>query len=209
MFLNIVVLTLFFAFYGVLHSLLASLPVKKQLRQLLGPAVDRWYRLFYNGVAVVTLLPLVPLLALLPDQTLYVAPSPWRWLLVAGQLLAVVGLGLAFLQTNPLHFLGLAQLWGGKPQQNGQLVVNGFYYWVRHPLYFFSLLLLWLSPVMTVNLLITYLLISLYFYVGSIYEERRLVIEFGTAYQEYQRCVPRLIPWRGRCYKPQPEMEAS
>jgi protein-S-isoprenylcysteine O-methyltransferase Ste14 len=208
MFLNIAVLTLFFTGYAILHSLLASLAAKNWLRQLLGPGVDRWYRLFYNVVAVVTLLPLFPLLALLPDQLLYVVPAPWRWLLVLGQLLALVGLGLAFLQTYPLHFLGLAQLWAGDPQQSGQLVVNGFYHWVRHPIYFFSLLLLWLSPAMTINLLITYALITLYFYIGSIYEERRLVVEFGPAYQAYQRCVPRLIPWRGRCYKAQPQMEA-
>lgn len=208
MFLNILVLTLFFAGYAVLHSLLASLVVKQWLRQRLGSGIDHWYRLFYNVVAVVTFLPFLPLLAFLPDQLLYVVPPPWRWLLVIGQLLALVGLGLAFLQTNPLHFLGLAQLWASKPQQNGQLVVTGFYYWVRHPIYFFSLLLLWLSPVMTINVLISYVLITLYFYIGSIYEERRLVVEFGPAYRAYQRCVPRLIPWRGRCYKPQPEMEA-
>lgn len=208
MFLNILVLTLFFTGYAVLHSLLASLAAKKRLRQMLGPGVDRWYRLFYNLVAVVTLLPLFPLLALLPDQLLYVVPAPWRWLLVTGQLLALAGLGLAFLQTHPLHFLGLAQLWAGEPQQSGQLVVNGFYYWVRHPIYFFSLVLLWLSPAMTINLLIVYVLFTLYFYIGSIYEERRLVVEFGPAYRAYQRCVPRMIPWRGRCYKPQPQMEA-
>ena len=61
---------------------------------------------------------------------------------------------------------------------------------------------------MTVNLLTTYLLITLYFYIGSIYEERRLVVEFGQTYREYQQCVPRLIPWRGRCYRPQLEVEA-
>ena len=70
-------------------------------------------------------------------------------------------------------------------------------------------MLLWLSPVMTLNLLVTYLLISLYFYIGSIYEERRLLAEFGAAYQAYRRCVPRLIPWRGRCYNPETTLESA
>ena len=39
--------------------------------------------------------------------------------------------------------------------------------------------------------------------------ERRLLIEFGQAYREYQRCVPRLIPWRGRCYRPQANLGTS
>ena len=209
MLLSILVLSLFFIFYAVVHSLLASLTAKNWLRRVIGPSVDRWYRLIYNVVAVVTFLPLFPLLALLPDQTLYIVPPPWRTLMLAGQFLALAGLGLAFLQTDPLHFLGLSQLRTRQAPENGQLVVNGFYYWVRHPLYFFSMLFLWLTPMMTVNLLVTYLLITLYFYIGSIYEERRLLREYGQAYQEYQRCVPRLIPWRGRCYKPQPEMKVS
>jgi hypothetical protein len=53
---------------------------------------------------------------------------------------------------------------------------------------------------MTANLLTTFILLSLYFYIGSICEERRLLVEFGQAYQVYQRQVPRLIPrvrlWR-------------
>jgi len=210
MLVSIVVLTLFFVIYSVIHSLLAGLPAKNWMRRTFGPSVDRWYRLAYNIVAVVTLLPLFPLLALLLDQTIYIVPSPWRWLMLAGQLLALAGLGLSLLQTEPFHFLGLAQLWT-KPDagHNGQLAVTGLYYWVRHPLYFFSMLFLWLTPAMTVNLFITYLLISLYFYIGSIYEERRLLIEFRQAYREYQRCVPRLIPWRGRCYKPQTGWETS
>ena len=209
MLLSVLVLSLFFIIYAVVHSLLASLTVKNWLRRAIGPSVDRWYRLFYNVMAVVTFLPLFPLLALLPDQTLYILPPPWRWLMLAGQLLALTGLGIAFLQTDPLHFLGLSQLWPQQSTENGQLVVNGFYHWVRHPLYFLSILFLWLTPVLTVNLLVTYLLMTLYFYVGSVYEERRLLKEFGPAYREYQRCVPRLIPWPGRCYKPQPEMKTS
>jgi protein-S-isoprenylcysteine O-methyltransferase Ste14 len=67
---------------------------------------------------------------------------------------------------------------------------------VRHPLYFFGLLFLWLTPVMTINLLTTYLLFTLYFYIGSFFEERRLRAEFGPAYRQYQQRVPRLIPGR-------------
>jgi protein-S-isoprenylcysteine O-methyltransferase Ste14 len=48
---------------------------------------------------------------------------------------------------------------------------------------------------MTLNLLTTYILFSFYFYIGSFFEERRLLAEFGAAYQAYQQRVPRLIPW--------------
>jgi hypothetical protein len=55
---------------------------------------------------------------------------------------------------------------------------------------------------MTVNLLTVYILITLYFYVGSFHEERRLLAEFSDAYRDYQQQVPRLIPRPGRCYSP-------
>ena len=198
---SIVVLTLFFVSYAVVHSLLAGLSVKNWARRMFGPATDRWYRLFYNIFATITLLPLFLLLAILPDQTLYVVPTPWRWLLVGGQLLALLGMGLAAIQTNLFHFIGLSQLLSENPTEHGSFTVDGFYNWVRHPIYFFSLLFIWLTPLMTINLSVTYLLFTIYFYSGSIYEERRLVAEFGPAYQEYQRRVPRLIPIPGRRYQ--------
>jgi protein-S-isoprenylcysteine O-methyltransferase Ste14 len=92
------------------------------------------------------------------------------------------------------HFLGLAQIIARRPKDSNGLSVSGFYGWVRHPLYFFSLLFLWLTPVMTTNLLAAYLLFTLYFYLGSFLEERRLLAEFGSAYREYQQRVPRLLP---------------
>jgi protein-S-isoprenylcysteine O-methyltransferase Ste14 len=198
---SILVLSLFFGLYAALHSLLASLPVKQRAKRILGPTTDRWYRLAYNIFAVVTLLPLFPLLVLLPDKTLYIILAPWRWLMIAGQLLALAGLGVAFLQTEPFHFLGLAQLFAKQPAEINSFSVHGFYNRVRHPLYFFSLLFLWLTPVMSVNLLVTYLLITVYFYIGSVYEEKRLLAKFGATYQDYQRRVPRLLPLPHRRYQ--------
>jgi len=73
-------------------------------------------------------------------------------------------------------------------------VINGMYRFVRHPLYFFSLLALWSMPVMTVNLLMFNIGATLYFVIGSRVEERRLVQSYGEAYRAYQQRVPGLIP---------------
>jgi protein-S-isoprenylcysteine O-methyltransferase Ste14 len=54
---------------------------------------------------------------------------------------------------------------------------------------------------MSVNLLTTYVVFTLYFYFGSIHEEKRLLAEFGVAYRDYQQRVPRLIPLPGRRYE--------
>jgi protein-S-isoprenylcysteine O-methyltransferase Ste14 len=40
------------------------------------------------------------------------------------------------------------------------------------------------------------MVISVYFMIGAVLEERKLVLEFGEEYREYQRTVSMLFPWR-------------
>lgn len=72
--------------------------------------------------------------------------------------------------------------------------VRGPYRWVRHPLYFFTLIMIWAHPYLTVDRLLFNVLWTLWLVVGSILEERGLVAEFGNEYREYQSKVPMLIP---------------
>jgi protein-S-isoprenylcysteine O-methyltransferase Ste14 len=197
---SILVLGSYFVGWAILHSVLASNRVKAWSERTIGLVARRWYRLLYNAVAAITISPLLVLVATLPDRSLYAVPAPFRWAMVAVQLLALVGLAWTVLRTRPLHFAGLEQLWVKEPAAESPLQVRGIYCHVRHPLYMFSLVLVWLTPTMTANLLVLYALMTLYFHVGSIHEERRLLSEFGDAYRDYQQRVPRLIPRLKRCY---------
>ncbi len=194
--LNSLILTLYFVLYGLIHSWMANLSVKKWIQETVGFAVMRGYRLAYNIFALVTLMPFFVLQATLPNPLLYSAPSPWLWLMVGGQIVAIIGISITLLQTGLLHFLGLSQLFTENPPENTPLSGKGLYKFVRHPLYFLCMVFLWLSPIMTLNQLIGYILFSFYFYIGSKYEERKLVAEFGETYRDYQRHVPRLFPFK-------------
>jgi protein-S-isoprenylcysteine O-methyltransferase Ste14 len=197
MLLSIITLIVYFAVWAAVHSVMASYAAKQWARRLFGPD-DRWYRLCYNIIAVVTAGPLVMLILYLPDAALYVVPAPWRWLMWGIEGLALLAMAVALLQTGLRSFLGLA-----RPNQTpGRLHVRGFYCWVRHPLYSLGMLVIWLWPMMTVNFLTTIICFSIYLYVGSLFEERRLVAEFGDAYRAYQSQVPRFLPRRGCRYKP-------
>ena len=110
------------------------------------------------------------------------------------------GAAVAVAQTGVFRFVGLTQVLAGQPEEGGPLQVRGLYCYVRHPSYFFSLVVIWLTPLMTINLLAVYLLFTLYFYLGSLHEESRLVAEFGAAYEVYRQHVPRLVPRLRRCY---------
>lgn len=74
------------------------------------------------------------------------------------------------------------------------MVTNGVNRWVRHPLYTAGLVFIWLIPIMTSNLLALNLGLTVYLILGAIYEQRKLVREFGEQYIRYQERVPMLIP---------------
>ena len=185
------------ALYGVLHSLLAANRVKALAARWFGSAgYRRGYRFFFSVVGAISFLPVLLLVARLPDRTLYTIPAPWVFLTVAVQGLALLGLLWGVMHTGALRFVGLEQLFE-KPKADSlpeRLVVSGLYRWVRHPLYTFSFLLLWLTPVMTVNVLALNLGLSAYMLIGTIFEENKLVEQFGPAYLEYRKRTPRIIP---------------
>jgi protein-S-isoprenylcysteine O-methyltransferase Ste14 len=106
----------------------------------------------------------------------------------------VVALGIGLLQTGVWSFLGFEQLLVDSGRNEAQMITSGLYSWVRHPLYTAGLAFIWLTPVMTVNLLVLNLGLTIYLVVGAVYEERKLVREFGEQYTHYQVRVTMLIP---------------
>jgi len=181
--------------YGLVHSWLASLSVKAWANRRYGELAKRVYRFAYNLFAVVTLLPVLALPALLPDRLLYSIPMPWAAVFMVLQLLAVAVVGLGLLQTGLWTFLGLQQLTSRREMgSDDQLVVSGLYRWVRHPLYTAGLVFLWATPVMTRNLLCLDAGLSIYLIVGALFEERKLLANFGDAYARYREQTPMLVP---------------
>jgi protein-S-isoprenylcysteine O-methyltransferase Ste14 len=195
---SIVVMTAYFVFFALTHSLLADTRTKRAIRRALGPASDRWYRLVYVILAAVAVLPFFYILAFMSDQTLYAVPAPYSWIMVAGQALAALAAIAALRQTGSLYFFGLSQLFSALSAEPGILVTSGFYCRIRNPLFFFGTVFLWLFPIMTVNLLTFNILATVYFIVGALHEEGALLEEFGDAYREYRQKVPMFIP-RTRC----------
>ena len=185
-------LILVIAFWGVLHSLLASTGVKDLLRRAYGNGFMKSYRLLYNIYAVISFLPILYLMITLPDLILYQVSPPNNYWMRVGQGASFFLLLVAAFQTDLLSFVGLRQLF--EEEKMGRLITKGVYHYVRHPLYTFSLLILWLSPKMTLNSFVVYLALTLYVLVGIIFEERKLLREFGQDYANYRAVTPMLIP---------------
>jgi protein-S-isoprenylcysteine O-methyltransferase Ste14 len=178
--------------YGFIHSLIAANGFKHLIYRLLGEGAKKYYRLFYSLFASVTLLPVLILPAVIPDQTLYKIPEPLVYFTVFIQIVSVLLLVYSVLQTGALQFIGLSQAFGLKRED--KLNTDGLYRYMRHPLYTFSLLVLWLTPTMTRNFALLYAALTVYIIIGAIFEERKLLQTFGAAYQEYRAKTPFLIP---------------
>lgn len=182
--------------YGLLHSWLASLRAKALAERALGvSARQRWYRLGYNAIALVTFVPVLALTALLPDRTIYTITAPASWILRFLQALGAVVVFIAVFETGAAHLAGLAQLLDPASTDRARpLATGGLYRWVRHPIYTGAILFLWSAPTLTWNLLAFNLSATLYFWIGAVFEERKLVQEFGQAYVDYRRRTPMLVP---------------
>ncbi len=191
--MNIIYILLAMTLWGFVHSFTASITLKEKSAQIFGADFVRLYRLLYNGFALITFLPIMGLVATLPSETLYAVSKPWSYIMTAGQGGAAFMLIVAVLQTDALHFAGIKQLF--VEDTKGSLVTKGLYKIVRHPIYTFSLIALWLTPTMSDNTLVFYIGITLYFIIGAMFEERKLLREFGEDYAMYKKSTAMLIPW--------------
>lgn len=170
--------------YFILHSVLASAWAKRLFGQW------QHYRLFYTAMAMLTLAPLWLLRASLPFEPL------WNGGIV-GQ---VIGLGFGFgaykMGAAALRLYGIRQFVGLKPQTAETLVRKGILARVRHPLYTATILLgigffIWQPIWANLVMLLAWLA---YLPIGIWLEERKLIAQFGAAYQTYQKEVPALWP---------------
>jgi protein-S-isoprenylcysteine O-methyltransferase Ste14 len=183
--------------YGTVHSAMISETVTGFLRRRLGDAF-RFYRLFFNAVAIVLLVPLVSHSTSLRREPVVRWDGPWlavRWALVAlGALLFLAG-GRHYRLSQ---FLGIAQLRRtsrGGLAAGGGIDSRGVLGVVRHPWYAGLVLLLWARDLDVAGLVASGVLTA-YILVGTLLEERKLVREFGEAYRDYQRRVSMFVPVR-------------
>lgn len=197
-----------FLLWALLHSLTAARAFKEWVRQQVGERVYAgFYRLFYNVAATISFLPILYLLATaVPATVLWRVPRPFSFVFLLIQGAGMAGLLLSLWQTDVWRFVGLRQavryLKGvPEPEPPASFVRSGTYALVRHPLYFFSMLVIWFTPLMTLNTLVFNLLASGYFYVGALHEERRLAAAFGDTYRQYQEEVPAFLPFAVRSLK--------
>ncbi len=181
--------------YCTLHSAMISQTATGVLKRHLGDAF-RFYRLFFNAVALLTLIPVLWYARALTQEPFFRWEGVWavpRYLLLAcGILLGVAG-GRHY---SLGQFVGISQLRGasaGGLATGGGLDSSGVLGLVRHPWYTAVVLLVWAGD-LDMAALVGNSVITAYIVVGTLLEERKLVFEFGDAYRDYQERVSMFVP---------------
>ncbi len=181
-----------------LHSFLIATPVTDYLKKRWGRAF-RYYRLFYNIVALITFAPLALYSIAIETVPLF------RWegalaILRFGLLAAAAGLFIAGARRYRLSkVVGIYQIRTGNTShlfsEGDVLSTTGIHGLIRHPWYVAALLLVWARDIGLVGLS-TNIVFSLYLIIGAFLEEAKLLKEFGTTYREYQTRVSMMFPWK-------------
>jgi len=177
------------ASFGLGHSLLANPAAKHRMS-----ALGRWYRIVYNSIATTHFAVVFGAGWWMLGNA---APFPLPWPMVTAQL-AMALLGLVMLVWASRYYdmgrlAGLRQILEPTAPEDEPLRLDGPHRFVRHPFYAAGLLVFWglaLSPFG----LATAIWGSLYFLIGSLAEERRLLARYGQAYADYRRRIPGFVP---------------
>lgn len=196
------VLTVFllFGIYGYLHTYLASIRVKILLIKKFGNLIA-FYRLVY---IIISLISFGAIYKIAPrtDLIIYDLYYPFDFLILIPQFIGLAGLVWTFKYFSSKEFLGINQIirWYRDEyriddiDERLTLHIEGSYNHCRHPLYFFSIVFLICRPEMDLFYASFLVCIIAYFYIGSFYEEKKLVAKFDRMYIEYQNQIPRIVP---------------
>ncbi len=196
--MNYFVLVLLWVIWCALHSGMISVRATKYLKRRLGGHF-RFYRLVFNLVAIATIVPVILYGQSIQGHVVF----RWEGFMIVFQVLLLTIAVLLFFagarHYDMLQFLGLRQIRTGTSHsaltETGTLNTTGVLGITRHPWYLAAIILIWARG-LDVPTLITNIILTLYFIVGTALEERKLLIEYGEDYRRYQQKVSMLIPFK-------------
>lgn len=98
-----------------------------------------------------------------------------------------------------LQLLGIRQIKTGRANptlsEYDTFDTSGILGAVRHPWYTAGIIVVWARD-MSLSTFLVNIIINAYFVIGTILEEKKLLLEFGEKYREYRKNVSMFIPYK-------------
>ena len=183
-----------FAIFALHHSVLARARARAAVARVLPPQLERSS---YTWIASLLFIGVCVLWQPVPG-VLYDVRGPWSWLLYAVQATGVFLTARASAAIGTLDLAGVRQVRDaqhGRQPRHAPLETRGLYGFVRHPLYFAWVLVVFGTPGMTATRAVFAVMSTLYLAAAIPLEERSLLQTFGAEYERYRRKVRwRMLP---------------
>jgi protein-S-isoprenylcysteine O-methyltransferase Ste14 len=195
--MNYFLIALIWTGYCSLHSYLISIRFTKLMKRRL-KGYYAFYRLFYVLISMVLLFPVFHYTGQLASEVIVIYHPPWsivRYVLLI--LCLLICLKAFIIDYDSLSFLGIRQILSFRkktPNPDLGIKKSGLLGIVRHPMYAAVIVLLWCQTFRLSDVVVNAVLTA-YVIIGTMLEERKLVMEFGASYIQYQQEVPMLIPF--------------
>ena len=188
---------LIWAAYCIIHSYLISIRFTHKMKNWLKDYYA-FYRLFYVILSFFLLIPVLYYTRLWASPAIFTygfVGSAIRYILMG---MAVFIFIKAFLiDYDLLTFAGIRQLMQFRKtekQQPASIKKTGLLGIVRHPLYLGVIIFIWCNTFSTTDIVINSVL-TIYIFIGTLLEEKKLILEFGDSYIQYQKDVPMIVPF--------------
>jgi len=192
------ILSSIWAGYCFLHSYLISIRFTNYLTRVL-KNYYAFYRLFYVLISLILLVWVINYTAPLDTTIIITYIPPWsiiRQVMMWGSLLMFFW--AFFFNYDSLSFFGIRQILNFNKSKtinpSEEIKKNGLLAVTRHPMYLALIIYLW-SQTFRVADIVVNIVLTIYVIIGTVLEEKKLVLEFGDAYRKYQQEVPMLVPF--------------
>ena len=180
--------------FGLLHSIFAASRFKHSIKKKM-KSNYRYFRTIYSFFALVSLVTIIwyhfSINSLLVWDNSIAEKVIAVILCIPSIIIMAISIKKYFLDLS-----GIDVFLKRRAIQPQYLEQTGLHKYVRHPLYSGTLLLIWSiflwQP--TISNFISALCLTLYTIVGTYFEEKKLVMEFGEKYIAYAKKVPMLVP---------------
>ncbi len=194
--------------YGALHSALASNAFKAPVRKLTGErAFGNFYRVGYNGVALLSLLWLLRSLLKRPGQMVYEARGVVKWAMRIVGVLSLAYAGWSALQVGPGRLSGLGPAARGAvgleekdpPEAQNPSFASGAprggpFSRHRHPLNFIAPIAFWCFSRGSQGFIGLNTALTLYSILASFSADAKMRARYGQTFEKYAERVPLLWP---------------
>jgi protein-S-isoprenylcysteine O-methyltransferase Ste14 len=184
--------------YCALHSYLISIRFTNLMNRLL-KKYYAFYRLFYILISLFLLIPLIKYTGQLDNQVIIVYG---HYLDILRHILIYSSLFMFFwaffFDYDSLSFFGIRQILNfGKTNEikpSDEIKKSGLLGIMRHPMYLALIIYIWCQTSKMADIVVN-IVLTVYIIIGTVLEEKKLVLEFGETYIQYQKEVPMIIPF--------------